>query len=426
MTHHKILLAAWDGAGCVPPLLSVARALVERGHDVRVIADPVIADAARAVGARHVSWTRAPHRTVRSRESWFIDDLGPEGFAGMRDNLAVGPAAEFAADVRAEIDRERPDVVLAETLLLGALVAAEAAGVPSVLLNTTVNMAPVEGVPPFGAGLLPARDDADRLLHEQVAAAGAAAWDVALPALNRARQQEGLEPLEHVLHQLMSPARLLVLSSAAFDFTGPLPPPIRYVGPRLDDLEGGGLTAWEPPPGDDPLVLVSLSTEFQDQTAVLNRIVEALGGVPVRGVVTTGRAVDPADVPAPPNVQVVRLAPHRQVLAHAAAVVTHAGHGTTIKALASGVPLVCIPMGRDQPDVAARVVHRGVGLRVDPSAGANDIRQAIDEVLRVPAYRDRAQQLAAAIAVETAQDLAVEEIEGLLAGDTSTLQPLVR
>lgn len=413
-TRSKILLAAWDGAGCVPPLISVARALVSRGHDVRVIADPVIAAAAEQAGARHVPWTRAPHRKERSPESWFIDDLGPDGFAGMRDNLAVGPAAAFAADVREEIERERPDLVLAETLLFGALVAAEAAGVPSALLNTTINMAPVEGVPPFGPGFLPAVDDADRELHRMVAEAGMAAWNEALPALNRARAEQGLEPLGHVMQQLMSPARLLVLTSAAFDFAGPLPPTIRYVGPRLDDPEDVAHT-WTPPAGDDPLVLVSLSTEFQDQADVLARVVEGLGTLPVRGVVTTGRAIDPATVPAPDNVQVLRSAPHRQVLPHAAAVVTHCGHGTTIKALAHGVAVVCLPMGRDQNDVAARVVHRGAGFRLDPSAAPGEIAGAVREVLGDPAYRVRAGILADAIAAETADDLAVREIEELLA-----------
>ncbi|MFC6286758.1 nucleotide disphospho-sugar-binding domain-containing protein [Nocardioides sp. GCM10027113] len=413
MKRSKILIAAWDGAGCVPPLMSVARALVGRGHDVRVIGDPVLAGATTAAGARHVPWTRAPHRRDRNRASWFIDDLGPDGFAGMRDNLAVGPAAAFAADVREEIWREPPDLVLAETLLLGALVAAEAAEVPAALLNTTINMFPVEGVPPFGPGFLPAVDDADRELHAAVAEQGAAAWNEALPALNRAREEQGLPPLAHVLEQYRSAARVLVLTSSAFDFTGPLPPFLRYVGPRLDDLDAVP-DGWTPQPGDEPLVLVSLSTEFQDQTDTLARVAAALGTLPVRGVVTTGRAVDPGSVPAPANVQVLRLAPHREVLPHASVVVTHCGHGTTIKALAAGIPLVCLPMGRDQNDVAARVVHRGAGVRLDPASAPEQIAAAVREVLDDPAYRVRASSIADVIAVETADDLAVREIEELL------------
>jgi UDP:flavonoid glycosyltransferase YjiC (YdhE family) len=116
-----------------------------------------------------------------------------------------------------------------------------------------------------------------------------------------------------------------------------------------------------------------------------------------------------------PGVQVVRSAPHAEVLREAAAVVTHCGHGTTIKALAAGVPLVCLPMGRDQLDVAARVVHRGAGVRLDPSAEPAAIAAALHEVLAEPGYREAAERIAAAIATETAHDRAVEEIEALIA-----------
>lgn len=415
MNRRKILLTAWDGAGCVPPLMSVVRALTSRGHDVRVLADPVIAHAAIAAGARHVSWSTAPHRHDRSLGSWFIEDWGPDGFFAMRDSLAVGPAGAFAADLRAEIDREPPDLVLTEGLLLGSLLGAEAAGVPCVVLNTTINMMPVEGVPPFGPGFAPATTDAERALHREVAEAGTAAWDGALPAMNRARTEHGLPPLEHVLDQYRSAALLLVMTSETFDFTGPVPPVVRYVGPRLDDVLDAG--TWTPPQGDDPLVLVSLSSEFQDQVDVLSRATDALAQLPVRGVVTTGRAIDPDSVPAAPHVQVLQLAPHRQILAEASVVVTHCGHGTTIKSLAAGVPLVCLPMGRDQNDVAARVVHRGAGVRLDPASSPEEIAAAVRTVLDDPAYSAAARRLAAAIAEETREDRAVLEIEALLAGN---------
>ena len=75
-------------------------------------------------------------------------------------------------------------------------------------------------------------------------------------------------------------------------------------------------------------MLAALSCDFQNQADLLHRIAAALGDLPVRGVMTTGKGIDPASVPAPANVQVVRFAPHVQVLREAAAVVTHCGHGT--------------------------------------------------------------------------------------------------
>jgi MGT family glycosyltransferase len=409
-----ILMTTWDGAGTTPPLMSVARALVSRGHNVRVLADPVLRDEVEATGAEHLSWTRAPHKTVSGPEGDFVRDweAGPEGFARMRDRIAVGPAAAFAADVREELERRRPDCVLTELLLFGPQVAAEAAGVPYVVLNPTINVVPAPGVPPFGRGFLPAATDEDHERDRVAGEMGMHAWDEALPALNAARSEQGLEPLDHVLEQGMSAALTLVMTSAAFDFSGALPPTVKHVGPRLDDPLWA--EAWTASPGDDPLVLVALSSDYQDQADLLRRIVAALGELPVRGVVTTAKGIDPADVPAPSNVQVVRSAPHAAVLREAAAVVTHCGHGTTIKALAAGLPLVCLPMGRDQLDVAARVVYRGAGIRLDAEAAPHAIATALDEVLTDSGYREAAERIAAVIAEETAQDRAVAEIEALV------------
>ena len=113
----ELLMTAWDGAGALPPLMSVARALVERGHNLRVLGDPVLRKDVEAAGAEHIQWTRAPHRKTRSRESLFINDWTPEGFAAMRDNLAIGPAAAFAADVRDELERRPAAAVLTEMFL---------------------------------------------------------------------------------------------------------------------------------------------------------------------------------------------------------------------------------------------------------------------------------------------------------------------
>ena len=152
----ELLMAAWDGAGATPPLMSVARSLVARGHHVRVLADPVLRRDVEAAGAVHVPWTRAPHRATRSLETLFIPDW-VDGFPAMRDNLAVGPAAAFAADVREELERRPAAAVLTEALLFGPLVAAEAAGVPSVILNTTINTVPARASRPSGPASSPLR-----------------------------------------------------------------------------------------------------------------------------------------------------------------------------------------------------------------------------------------------------------------------------
>ena len=412
----ELLMTTWDGGGTTPPLMSVAGALVRCGHRLRVLADPVLRADVEATGAQFVSWTRAPHRRDRNYGDHFVRDWGSdpaEGFARMRDALALGPAAAYAADVREELERLPAAALLTELLLFGPQVAAEAVGIPYVVLNPTVNVVPTPGVPPFGLGLMPQADDAGRRRDEELSLVMLAAWDEGLPALNAARAEHGLEPLEHALDQGRTAARVLVMTSRAFDFPGPLPPTIVHVGPRLDDVSWAG--EWEPPPGELPLVLVGLSSDYQDQGHLLDRIAAALGSLPVRAVLTTGNGIDPASIEAPANVQVVKAAPHSAVLREAALAITHAGHGVTIKSLAAGVPLVCLPMGRDQLDIAARVVHAGAGVRLEHTAAPAEIAAAAKGVLSKRSYRQAAERIASTIAEETATDRALAEIEAVLA-----------
>ena len=102
------------------------------------------------------------------------------------------------------------------------------------------------------------------------------------------------------------------------------------------------------------------------------------------------------------------------MLEHASAVVTHAGHGTVIKALAHGVPVVAMPIGRDQPDVAARVVASGAGLRLRPGSSSGKIAAAVGRVVNEPAFSAAASRMADAIRRDIAEDRAVAELEALV------------
>lgn len=133
----------------------------------------------------------------------------------------------------------------------------------------------------------------------------------------------------------------------------------------------------------------------------------------VRGLVTVGPALDPAAFPAPANVVVRPSVAHAQVFPEASVVVTHAGHGTVIRALNCGVPLLCMPMGRDQRDDTARVVARGAGLRLSPNASALGIREALRRLLEQPSYREGARRLARTIAADVREQRGVRELEGL-------------
>jgi MGT family glycosyltransferase len=219
-----------------------------------------------------------------------------------------------------------------------------------------------------------------------------------------------------VLENFERADRLLLMTSRAFEYEQFTPPPnVRITGPRLDDPAWVG--DWTPPDGDDPLVLVGMSSTFMDHADVLQRAATALGELPVRGLVTTGPAVPAGSIDAPANVTVVQRAPHSDVLRHASAIVTHAGHGTVIKSLAAGVPVVAMPLGRDQLDNAARVAHHGAGLRLKPKASSETIATAVWRVLDEPSFRANAERLAAAIAAETAEDRVAEELEEVAESD---------
>ena len=167
---------------------------------------------------------------------------------------------------------------------------------------------------------------------------------------------------------------------------------------------------------DRPFVLVAMSTTFMDHVEQLQRAVTALGSLPVRGLVTTGPVVDPEQIESPDGVAVVRSAPHREVLAHTDVLVTHGGHGTVVKGLVAGVPIVCMPTGRDQPDNAARVVHRGAGVKVSRSASPAKVAAAVRQVLDDPSYRRCAVRLGEQLRAEAESGAALAELEALAAG----------
>lgn len=412
---HRYLFVVWDGGGTVPPVLGLARRLCARGHQVTVLADAVVEPEARAAGASFVPFTSAPNRTGRGKDDDPIQDwaaASPVAMMGrMRDRLMCGPAGQYARDVTAEIARGRYDAVASEGMIIGALVAAEASGLPHAALWPIFDIRPIEGRPPMGLGLLPATHVLARWRDRAMSAFFMRVMGTGLPAINEARAALRLGPLDHPFDQYGRADRSLLMTSRHYDFPGPMLPNMRYVGPQLEDPAWA--ESWTPPAGQDPLVLATLGSTFQNQAATYAKLIRALGQLPVRGVVTLGKVFAPADFPSPPNLQVVTSAPHAAVFPHACLAVVHGGHGTTTKALAAGLPLVVVPLGRDQFDNGARVVHAGAGIMVKPSAGESAIRDAVARVLGDPAYRLAARRLADAMRAESEDDPAVQEMEAL-------------
>jgi UDP:flavonoid glycosyltransferase YjiC (YdhE family) len=414
----RFLMAVIDGGGTLPPALGVAAELVRRGHSVTVLSDPTVEASAAAAGCAFLPWRAAPHFDSVDDQTAMVTEFERGSplrqFAAIRDRLIVGGAPGFADDVVRALTDHPADALLVEAVVPGILIGAQTAGLPTAALMPNVYLRPTPGLPQMGTGWRPGRGPVGRARDAVVRGLVGRFTATCTPGLNTTLTAHGLPGVGDMWELLDRCTEVLVLTSPSFDFPARLPANVHYVGPQLDDPEWATAATWRPD-GDRPLVLVAGSSTFQRQTDLLRRAATALGELPVRGVVTTGRAVDPADVPAPANVRVVRAAPHRTVLAEAAAMVTHAGHGSVLKALAAGVPLVCLPMGRDQKDNTVRVLRLRAGVRVRQQAPPDRIAAAVRSVLDDRGYATAAAAFADRLAVEAkTRPTAADRAEALL------------
>jgi MGT family glycosyltransferase len=235
-----------------------------------------------------------------------------------------------------------------------------------------------------------------------------------LRLINETRSLLGLRAVRRPHEQVEHATRVLVMGSPAFELPlrVPLPDNVRPVGA----IPGAASDSSWHPPGDDgrPVILVSLSTLPQGQGPVMHRVLEALGGLPIRAVVTLGPALAGEAFGIPANVQVEAFVPHEVVLPHVSAVVTQCGLSTIMKVLAAGVPMVCLPVLGDQPANAARITAAGAGVRLPKDASATAIRDAVSQVLDDPRYRQAAQRFATTLSAENPKQLIVAELEALI------------
>lgn len=225
-----------------------------------------------------------------------------------------------------------------------------------------------------------------------------------LQKLNAERLRLGLPEVASSAEQAGRANAILVFTPAQFDarYDGQ-PGNLHYVGPLacLPSQESGP-SYHLPWPTDDqrPLVLVSFSTSDMGQADALQRVADALGELDVRGLLTVGPAMDAGALRLPRNVVAESFVPHAQVIRHASLVVTHAGHGTTMTAVAAGVPLLCMPMGRDQFNVSARVTANGLGRVVSHDAPVEEIRGVAAGILEDDRLAERCREFADGIDLE--------------------------
>ena len=315
---------------------------------------------------------------------WNSGNPFPEDLAFALDNLCI--AKGFGSELLSAIDRLSPDLLLVDVMLLQALVAARHCGIPVVVLQHAV--------------------------HSILTGTFGAVFDSRLNEINDYTAELGAGSFPSSVALMEGSEVVLVFSYRSFDPAETHAPNVVHVGPLRSTSKT--TNAWSRRMPGRPLVVVSLSTGYQDQAALLQRLCDALGNLEVEALVTTGRAVSPDSLTASENTAVVSFVPHEAVLSSADLFICHAGHGSAMAGATFGVPMLCFPMGRDQPMVADRVAQLGIGSVASPEATAAEIEHAIAKVLDDAGVKQRARQFADSVATHPSLAHAVALLEQLL------------
>jgi MGT family glycosyltransferase len=355
-------------SGNAPPQLALTRELADRGHQVRVLAHRAARERIEGTGAEFVEFRRAwPDLDITRPETDPVRDWEARTQLGatkrLRDGV-IAPMPDGARDMIEALDDWGADVVAFDWLLPAAGIASEVVGVPAAALVHCPYPLPAHGAPPAFSGLSPMAGPLGTARDRLFDGMARRFWAPALQVLNGVRAEHGLAPLEAWGDQVLGARAVYMMTAPELDFSSKaqLPANVHYVGPAFEPFEQHWESPW-PEENTDPLVLLSFSTSYMDQGELAQRVLDAVAGLPVRALLTAGPALDVSHLRIPGNAHTVAFVPHRSVLPHASLMVTHAGWQTVNASLADGVPLVCIPDARDQPDNAARVVFVNAGVK---------------------------------------------------------------
>jgi MGT family glycosyltransferase len=376
MAQGGVLIVTWDGGGNVPPALALAERLTARGHRVRVSGPSSMAEAVAATGAQ-----LAPYRSVRPLTA----GLNHESNWPIIEAILNGPA--MVDDLLAEHRADPIETLVVDSMSGAGLAVGEALRLPMAILVHTLYQ-------PYRS------------------------WGPHVVNVREMRERVGLAAVEadgfpEILDRA---AAVLALVPPGFDFPiDRLPANTTYVGPILSPSAPSAPTVpnRRRAGGDEPVVLITLGSTVQRQREALRPILEAIVGLPVRGLLTLGGVLPESEIEAPPNVEVRGHVPHASILLDVAAVVCHGGLSTITAALAAGKPLVVIPQGRDQDMNAERVEASGAGLALPIDAGVGQIAGAIRRVIEEARFGVAAREWAATIADLGAGAIATMIVEGL-------------
>jgi MGT family glycosyltransferase len=400
----RVLAYTSPARGHLFPVTPILDELRRRGHEIalRTLTSQVELMRSRGFDAAPIDAAieRIAHDDYRART--------PLGAQKLAMRVFCRRAEHEAPDLRRAIAETQPDVLFVDIAAWGAMAVAEAWGGPWASWCPYPLPLPSRDAPPFGPGLRPARGPVGRLRDAALRPIVFGSLErIVSPRINEVRERVGVAPINDASEMFGTPPVLLCLTAEPFEYPrSDWPDNVRLVGP----------CDWDPPAEpprwldaiDRPVVLVTTSSEFQDDDRLVRCALEALAGAPLH-VVATLPSGDPASFPAPANATVRSFVPHGAILERAACAITHGGMGATQKALARRVPVCAVPFGRDQFEVARRVEVAGAGTRLPARRlSPKRLRAAVNEATRrqdgarrvAEGYREAGGAVAAADALE--------------------------
>jgi UDP:flavonoid glycosyltransferase YjiC (YdhE family) len=380
----RVLFTFAGGYGHAEPLVPVAGAARAAGHTVAFLGRASVLARLAELGFDVLSdglpadEERTEITPLMAPDAEYEAQVLRTGFAGDYARRRIARVTDVCA-------QWRPDVVVFDEPDFGSQIAAEALGAP------------------YARSLC-------------LAAGSFVRAEVVAEPVDALRAAHGLPPDP----ALEAPARHLVISPFPPSFRDPafpLPPTaisIRPAAPAAGAADAA--LAWLQSRPPRPVVYFTLGTVFNMESGDLfERVLAGLRDLDANAIVTVGREIDPAAFgPQPGHVRVERFVPQAPLLPHCDVVINHGGSGSTIGALAAGVPMVLLPMGADQPPNAERCVALGVGVALDVMrCTPADVRAAVETVLGDPAFRRAAERMRDEIAALPGPEAAIARLEAL-------------
>jgi UDP:flavonoid glycosyltransferase YjiC (YdhE family) len=391
----RAFLGAFGQPGHAFPMLALGAELAGRGHEVTYETWSRWREPVEAHGMRFVA---AP-------ENDFSDPAAPRG--------PYEAVVRATGQTRRTIAGAAPDVIVHDILTLAPALGGELEGVPVATLIPHLFPVGQPGFPPYALGARMPRSEVGRTLWRVLDRPVRAGLAQGRAQLNRTRGRLGLPPVD-AFHGGLSRRLTMVATLPQLEYPRPWPDWAHVVGPLMWEPP---FPPVDPPPGDDPLVLVAPSTAQDPHHRLLRAALEGLAGEPVRVLATWNRRRLPGPVPVPANTRLVEWVSYSQTMPGSALVLCHAGHGTLVRALASGCRVLAVPHVGDMAENAARVDWAGAGLRLPwPLLHPRTLRLAVRRALSRPELGARAAELAAWSAAHSGAARAADLVEELAVG----------